>query len=97
MNKFVDFIGRSDILCHNAPFDMSFINHTCEAYGIKKLENKVCDTLDMVKKLISDIESYKLSSLSQYFGVGGEQSHRAIDDCRLTAKVYEKLKQTNES
>lgn len=95
MKKFVDFIGRSEILCHNASFDMSFINHACEAYGMKKLDNKVCDTLDMAKKQISDIESYKLSSLSQYFGIGEEQSHRAIDDCRLTAKVYEKLKLLN--
>lgn len=97
IEKFAEFVGETELVCHNASFDMSFINHACEAYGMRRIENKVCDTLDMAKKQISDIESYKLNSLVQYFCIVDEQSHRAIDDCRLAAKVYEKLKAKNES
>lgn len=93
IEEFIEFVGESELICHNASFDMAFINHACEEYGISKPHNKMTDTLELAKNKLRDIDSRKLGSLAQYFGIEETQSHRAVSDCRLTAKIYKKLKE----
>lgn len=93
IDEFTEFVGESEIICHNASFDMAFINHACEEHGISKPKNKITDTLELAKDKLRNIDSYKLCSLAQYFGIEETQSHRAVCDCRLTAKIYKKLEE----
>lgn len=93
MRAFTEFVGDSEIVCHNAAFDIAFINHVCELHGLPKRSNTIHDTLDMAKEEIcNQISSYKLTAIAQYFDIAETQTHRALADCRLTAAVYEKLK-----
>lgn len=92
IEEFIEFVGESELICHNASFDMAFINHACEEYGISKPDNKMTDTLELAKNKLRDIDSRKLGSLAHYFGIEETQSHRAACDCRLTAEIYKKLK-----
>lgn len=97
IREFINFLGDSEIVCHNAAFDMAFINHACEEYDIPKPNNKINDTLEIAKKELNNLNSYKLCALAQYFGISETQSHRADSDCRLTAQIYEKLKEMKQS
>ena len=47
--------------------------------------------IKLAKKKLDDVRDYKLETVSRSFGLE-EQKHRALDDCYLIHRVYEKLK-----
>ena len=50
-DKFLDFIGNSTLVIHNADFDISFINNELHLSGKNfKVSNPIIDTLKLVKK-----------------------------------------------
>lgn len=93
LQSFLDFIGLSPCVAHNAPFDYGFIRAACSKCKIKIFANKQFDTLTMAKKLIPDITDRKLKTIADYFGINDNNFHRGIGDCIVTMQVFEKLKQ----
>ena len=81
------FIGDLPIIAHNAKFDMRFLRNKAMQNGIKDYlkKNEVICTLEMAKRALPYEKSYKLADLS-----GGKQKHRALSDCKLTKRLYEK-------
>ena len=88
--KFLDFIGDSVIVSHNASFDMGFIIEKAKTLGIE-VRNSEIDTLTFARALINDVTRYALASLADYFDVDYKNCHRAVDDTRIAAQVYLKL------
>ena len=89
---FLEFIGSDVIIAHNADFDMKFLLNNAFILNIKKIENKVIDTLSLSRKYIKDVNgnklgNYKLQTLKDRLGiiVG---SHNSEDDCMVCAEVY---------
>lgn len=90
LNEFLDFVGESTLVAHNARFDMSFLEGACRKLGIEK-EFAVVDTLALARNLLTDLSRFNLKALTRYFKIDLSNHHRANDDAVATAKVFFQL------
>ena len=94
--KFLEFIGDSVLVAHNANFDIGFIRHFAENLGYK-LNNTYIDTLSLAKQVFPEYKKYKLGIIAENLGIKVEVAHRALDDVFTLVKVFnvmiEKLKE----
>ncbi len=88
--EFLEFIGDSVLVAHNASFDTAFINRFAKNNGIA-LENTVIDTVELSKMLLAGLNNYKLDTVCDKLGVSLENHHRAVDDAEATALCFIKL------
>ena len=86
MPKFLEFVGDSVMVAHNAEFDMSFINSNCRRMGIS-IDNPVLDTIPLCKFLYPDLKKYKLNVIAKYLDISLENHHSAVDDAAATANI----------
>ncbi|RKD34765.1 PolC-type DNA polymerase III [Thermohalobacter berrensis] len=84
--KFIDFIGDSVIVAHNANFDTSFIKENCRRLDLN-LNNPILDTLELTRALFPKLKSHRLNKVCEHLNVKLENHHRAVDDSEATAKV----------
>ncbi|MFZ9917628.1 MAG: DNA polymerase III subunit epsilon, partial [Methylophilaceae bacterium] len=89
---FIDFIADSELIIHNAPFDLGFLN--MELGRIKKGEvedyvEKVTDTLAIARELRPG-QRNNLDALCRHYGVDNSQRnlHGALLDSLLLSEVY---------
>ncbi len=90
---FLNFIGDSNIVAHNAPFDRGFINMELERVGKPVIANeRWVDTVVMARKMFPGAHA-SLDALCKRFGVSLEtrDKHGAIIDALLLADVYLEL------
>lgn len=94
--RFIDFIGESVVVAHNADFDVSFINKNCKDLKIE-FKNSVMDTVTLSRFLFPELKRYKLNVIAKHLGISLENHHRAVDDAKATAdillKCFEMLKE----
>ena len=72
------------IVCHNARFDMQFLDSEFRRLGLEIQVPNLIDTLIVAREHF-DLPSYTLASVSEYFKVQNPEAHRALADA-LTAK-----------
>ena len=91
--KFVEFIGDSVLVAHNAMFDMGFIDMASSKYKIDQLTNPVIDTLELSRKLYPQHTRHSLSVLVKRFDVEFDEDshHRALYDAEATAKIFAEM------
>ncbi len=89
--EFDDFIKDNIVVGHNINFDRSFLNNIYQTHLQKKFNPPSICTLELSKKLIPNLKSYKLSSVADFFNIKYERIHRAKDDVFLTYNVFLKL------
>lgn len=86
---FLEFIADAELIIHNAPFDMGFLNAELALAGLPKLENPVLDTLKVAKDLHPGKKN-NLNALCDRYQI--DNSHRtlhgALLDTELLAEVY---------
>lgn len=89
LTRFKDFVGNSTLVAHNAFFDMGFILSECARAGIRFLPRYEC-TLKRSRRRFRYLPDYKLETVARYFEIPVDETrrHRALDDARLTAKVW---------
>ncbi len=96
--SFLAFIEGAEILAHNAPFDISFINSELELMGLPPLENPVVDTLALARELHPGKKN-GLDALCSRYEI--DNSHRtlhgALLDTELLAEVYIAMTRGQES
>ncbi len=92
-NKFLNFIGKDDLIIHNAEFDLGFINNELKIIGKNKLTNKVIDTVTLARKKLNT-RIANLDYLCRRFSIDlSERSlHGALLDSQLLAEVYLELR-----
>lgn len=78
--EFIDFVGDSVLVAHNAQFDIGFIQANLKQLGYPPLTNAVLDTLEFARLLFPDMKNHRLNTLADKFKVSLENHHRAIDD-----------------
>ncbi len=88
--EFISFIKDYDLIIHNAPFDIPFINHELKLLKkeiIKK--NKIIDTLELARNKFPG-SSNSLDALCKRFNVdlSKRTKHNALLDCDLLREVY---------
>lgn len=86
--EFIDFIKGAELIAHNAPFDVGFIDHEFNLLGnfSHKVSEfcKVTDTLAMAKKLFPGKRN-NLDILCERYGI--DNSHRTLHGALLDAEI----------
>src|SRR5690554_2343172 len=91
MPEFIDFIGNSILVAHNANFDINFIKEKANNLGFE-INNYYADTLNLARYFYNDkIKRFNLKSLSKFFKVELENHHRADEDAEATSQVWIKM------
>jgi len=86
---FLDFIGDSVLVAHNAHFDMRFLNHEIgRVYENYRVANPSLCTVRLSRRLVTDIENHRLNTLANYYSIALVNHHRASDDARATAHIF---------
>jgi len=88
LGNFVDWVGETPIVAHNAAFDVPFL--------LRHLPNDrkwapaaVFDTLELGYQLYPDAGAYKLADLVRFvFGRDHAAAHRAMPDAEATAELF---------
>ena len=94
-DEFIAFVDGAEIIAHNAPFDVGFLNsefkHINKNIKLEEL-GKITDTLKIARQL-RPRQRNSLDALCQFYGV--ENSHRklhgALLDAELLANMYLKM------
>ncbi|MFN3966997.1 MAG: exonuclease domain-containing protein, partial [Endomicrobiia bacterium] len=92
IKKFIEFIGNSPIIAHNAQFDLSFIRNYAKKFLDKEIDNPVIDTLSLSREFFP-FRSHALGSLIRDLGFEFTHLHRALDDAIATLSVFWRLEQ----
>ena len=92
MSQFLDFIKDSEVIIHNAPFDVGFINMELGKISFDKLENQPLSIFDSLKlaKEIRPGQRNNLDALCKAYGVDNTSRsfHGALLDAQLLGDVY---------
>jgi DNA polymerase-3 subunit epsilon/ATP-dependent DNA helicase DinG len=80
------FVDNSIVIGHNVNFDLSFL----QKRGILE-ENQSIDTYDLASVLLPTSTRYNLTFLAGYLTIPVEDMHRALNDARVTMRVYQKM------
>ena len=87
--SFLEFIEGAELLIHNAPFDMGFLNHELGLLGLPALQNEVVDTLKLAREMHPGKKNSLDALCSRYEIDNTHRSlHGALLDTELLAEVY---------
>lgn len=92
MEGFVDFVETEILVGHNIhSFDTNFIYDAAMEAFQEGIYNDYIDTLYMARACLPQLKHHKLGDISEYFGISTEGAHRALNDCIMNQKCYEKM------
>ena len=96
-DKFLEFISDSQLIAHNANFDINFINYELSLMDKEPLKNNVIDSLNLAK--IRFPGKKNLDVLCERFNIdnSARDKHGALLDAELLAEVYLHLTQEEQS
>ncbi len=90
--EFLDFIGDSVLVAHNAHFDMRFLNHEIsKIFEDYRVGNPHLCTVQLSRKLLPNIENHRLNTVASHYSISLINHHRAGDDARATAHIFVNL------
>jgi DNA polymerase III subunit epsilon len=86
---FLEFIAGAELIIHNAPFDIGFLNAELALLGLPPLGNPVVDTLKVAKELHPGKKN-NLDALCERYLINNSHRtlHGALLDTELLAEVY---------
>jgi len=86
--EFLSFIGDLPVVSHNGDVIFAFLRSACERCRLPLFSNQCLDILALARRLLDDVENYKLETLLEYFKVDPSNQQ----NCLLTTKIlYDKL------
>ncbi len=89
VSGFLEFIEGAELIIHNAPFDMGFLNHELNLLGLSPLQNAVVDTLKVAREMHPGKKNSLDALCSRYEIDNAHRSlHGALLDTELLAEVY---------
>lgn len=92
MDEFLNFVQDAELIAHNAPFDVSFLNYEIQLISRKKTLQDIAtifDTLALARKMFPG-QRNSLDALCKRFKIdlSGRKLHGALLDANLLAEVY---------
>jgi len=101
VDEFLDFIADGELVIHNAPFDVGFLNAELGKIGRPQVEQSasgIVDTLRMAKDMRPG-QRNNLDALCRHFGIDNSRRtlHGALLDAELLADVYMAMTRGQES
>ena len=88
--EFLEFFDSDFILGHNIKFDFSFLKTAAMRIG-HKFEKHGIDTLRLAKLMHPELSSRTLEAMCKEYNIKRENKHRAYDDAKAAAELYEEL------
>ena len=88
--RIVEITTDCVLVAHNASFDYRMLQTEFDRLGFD-FERKTLCTVELSKKLIPDVESYKLGKLVRSLGIPLSDRHRAAGDARATLELLKIL------
>jgi len=88
--RFRQFVADSPLIAHNSSFDSSFIIHELGRLGYH-LPNPWHCTVKLGRKRLPQLHNHKLETIARHLFPDlppDLRLHRAIDDARLTARIW---------
>ncbi|MGH7446728.1 MAG: 3'-5' exonuclease, partial [Longimicrobiales bacterium] len=83
-------LGGAVFVAHNASFDWRFVGAELQRAGVPLSGRTLC-TVRMARRLVPELRSRSLDSLSYFFNIPIEARHRAYADARATAELFRLL------
>ena len=92
VKELLDFIAGSELIIHNAPFDIGFLNRELDLLNLKPVKDycpSVVDTLPMARELHPGKKN-SLDALCERYQIDNSKriQHGALLDANLLAEVY---------
>lgn len=94
VDEFIDYVAGAQLVIHNAPFDVGFLNHEMgllKGYQSKKVDAicSVLDTLALARKMHPG-QKNNLDALCRRYGIDNShrELHGALLDSEILADVY---------
>ena len=89
LSKFIEFVGDSILVAHNATFDLDFINQKIKECGLQAPVFPCIDTMQLARILYSDkLKMFSLDKVARHLKVTVETQHRALSDSITTSNVF---------
>lgn len=89
--NFLEFVGNSVLVAHNAGFDVGFVRNAAEALQMPSVDNTVLDTVELSRTLLPELNKHKLDIVAEHLGVVLDGHHRAVNDAQATAEIFIKF------
>lgn len=83
-------IGKT-VIAHNAQFDMKLVRSLLSEANYSGTI-KYVDTLFYARRVVSDVENYKLQTLAEHFSIDTGDAHRAVDDAITCHYLFQECK-----
>jgi len=83
------WLGDRILVCHNAAFDVAFLQRALAARGRERLDRPVVCTLRTARVFVGG--RCGLGRVGRRFGLDAPHVHRALPDARLTAQLWLEL------
>lgn len=91
LQELLKFLSDQQLVCHNASFDLNFIQAACRKENLPVPKNKCIDTMILAKRRLKGMRDYKLQTIAEKFSIDVKGEHRALKDCYITYGIYMKL------
>jgi DNA polymerase III subunit epsilon len=96
--SFLEFIEGAELIIHNAPFDVGFLNSELGLMGLPPLKNAVVDTLKVAREMHPGKKNSLDALCGRYEIDNAHRSlHGALLDTELLAEVYFAMTRGQES
>lgn len=94
--ELLDFIRGAELLAHNAPFDIGFLNNELALVGLSSIEGtcaRVVDTRMLAREMFPGqrISVDTLCERLQVNAIGRANNHGALVDATCVAHIYMKM------
>jgi len=101
VNEFLDFVADGELVIHNAPFDVGFLNAELGKIDRPRIDEaglSIIDTLKMAKDMRPG-QRNNLDALCRHYGIDNSKRtlHGALLDAELLAEVYMAMTRGQES
>lgn len=91
IRNFDVFVGDNTIVGYNVNFDINFLYDYFETFLNKELQNNFIDCMRIARKLYPSEKHHRLKDMVEIYDISVEKVHRALDDCKATKTVFDKL------
>lgn len=85
--QFLEFVGDSPLIAHNADFDTGFIREAAKRQGLEFTSTSV-DTLILSQNLLPQLNKFKLNIVAEALDLPEFNHHRAADDAVTCGLVF---------
>ncbi len=88
--KLLKLIEDTTIVCHNAKFDLGFVQSELKSCNLSLPDRPVLDTLKIARDHFT-FPSNSLGKIAAFLEIDATQAHRALADVCITHKVFQHM------